>query len=134
MFKRFRNIRLQVLIPQVVITLAYPIIKAFSVQNNRLLYFTNGLTVIGLILVIIGVLYSMILHGDFDLSAFYLQRGARGIGRLFTRRGSDPAKQEAIVDYLSEAKEKRAEAFNYPLFLGILSLAVSAVLAWGFLS
>ena len=46
------------------------------------------------------------------------------------RRSDDP---QNFAKYKKELQEKREDAFNYPLFLGILYLAVSAVIAYGLL-
>ena len=68
-----------------------------------------------------GVVYAMVLHGDFDISGFVLKRGAR--------KGEGPT----FEAYMADKKEKHAESFNYPLFLGIVYLAAAALIAWLFL-
>ena len=134
MFKHFKKLRPGVLITHVLITLGYPAVKASAAASSRLLVFTNALTVIGLILVILGVVYSMILHGDFDISSYYLQRGVRSLRRLFSRHAEEWSAQKSMADFLQDAREKREASFNYPLFLGLVYVLVSVVLAYGFLS
>lgn len=138
MFKafNFKNIKLPIFISHLVVSLGYPTAKALSAPSNRLLLFTNALTIIALLLVIGGIVYSMVLHGDFDISSYYLQRGVKSVARRISyRRGEDlPEGQKSIDAFLSDAREEREEAFNYPLFLGLVYLLVSAVIAFGFLS
>lgn len=121
MFKSFRNIRPGVLIAHLLITLAYPLAKAIRAPKGRLLVFADTLTIIALVLVIFGILYSIVLHGDFDRSGFVVWRGLR--------RGPQPD----YARYEERRKEEREAAFNYPLFLGLFYLLVCAVLAWGVL-
>lgn len=107
-----------------IITLGYPAAKAYVTGFNRLQVFTDAMTIIGMVLLIGGVVYSLVLHGDYDISGFILRRG---IKRSSVDEELDYAK------YKEEQRAKREEAFNYPLFLGILYLAASAVIAYGFL-
>ncbi len=118
--KRFLHINPRLMIIHLIITLAYPAAKALISERNRLLIFSDSLTYVSLLLVIAGVVYSLYLHGDFDISGFLLKRGV-------LRKKEEGQSFEA---YMADRKEKREAAFNYPLFLGILGLAVSAFLAW----
>ena len=135
MFKRLKNIRPALLISHIVITLGYPAVRAFNAPRNRLLVFTDAMTIVALILVILGILYAMVLHGDFDLSSYFLQRGVRNVSRrIFAKRGAAAEPDKSMSEFLNDAKETREESFNYPLFLGILYLLTAAVIAYGFLS
>lgn len=135
MFKRFKNIRPALLISHIVITLSYPAVRAFNAPRNRLLVFTDAMTIVALILVILGILYSMLLHGDFDISSYYLQRGVKSISRRISAKRGEPMEPEkSMADFLSDARETREESFNYPLLLGILYLLAAAVIGYGFLS
>lgn len=133
MFRRWKNIKPGLLIVHLIITLGYPAAKAFTAESNPLLIFTNSLTVIALLLVVFGVVYSMVLHGDFDITSFYLQRGLHSVRSLFSRRAAEFGIKKDITEFMSEAREKREEAFNYPLALGIVYLLAAAILAYGFL-
>ena len=44
------------------------------------------------------------------------------------------ASQEDLAAFLRDAREKREEAFNYPLFLGVVYLIAAGVVAYCFLS
>lgn len=135
MIKKLKNIRPSLLLVHMIITLGYPAAKAFTAAGNRLLIFTDAMTVIGLILVILGVVYSMVLHGDFDLSSFFLQRGVKSLtSRLFSGRAAEAEPKKDITEFMQDAREAREESFNYPLFLGIVYLLAAAVIAYGFLS
>ncbi len=135
MFKKFKNIRPAILISHLVITLGYPAAKAFTAQGDRLMAFADAMTIVALVLLIGGIVYSMALHGDFDISGYYIKYGGRSLSRRFSsRRAPDEKPQKDIAEYLSEVREKRADSFNYPLLLGILYLLAAAVIGYGFLS
>ncbi len=114
----FKRIDPRVLTSHMIITLAYPIAKGITSEVNKLQIFTDALTIIALILLIGGVIYSLVLHGDFDIAGFIMKRG---IG------GNDMNNYDK---YKKKLSENRAEAFNYPLFLAIVYLVVSAVIAY----
>ena len=133
MIKKLKNIKLSPLITHLIVTLAYPAVRAFTAEKNRLLLFSNALTIVGLILMVVGIIYSMNLHGDFDVSRYYLRRGVRSF-RFFSPRQSEEVKQDQNpAEFMRDLKDKREEAFNYPLFLGIVYVLVSAVIAYVFL-
>ena len=140
MLKRFKNINIRVLISHLIVTLAYPAVRAAAAQQNRLqvftdavtvkayvsessrlLVFTDAVTIIAYILIIGGIVYSLYLHGDFDISGFFLKRGVK----------SDDNKN--FDAYMTDRKEKREAAFNYPLFLGIVYLIAAVVISYCFL-
>jgi len=120
MRKRFKNLRWQVLLTHLLITLGYPAAKAFTSPEKRLLVFCDVLTIVAGILIVAGVVYSLALHGDFDIAGFALKRGIHA---------SNPTPQ-TYDDYRKKRKEKREDAFNYPLFLGLVYVAVSAFIAY----
>ena len=119
--KRLRKIKARHLATHLIITLLYPVFKAVTAPSRKLMVFTDALTIIALVMVIGGVIYSLVLRGDFDIAGFALIRGARRENK------------QSFETYMADRKEKREEAFNYPLFLGIVYLAVSLVIAYGFL-
>lgn len=118
MFLRFNHIKIRVLIVHLIITLAYPAAKAFISENNRLMIFSDALTIIAFILIALGIGYTFVLHGDFDRAGFYFLHGIKN------------THVQTYRDYAEEAKEKREDAFNYPLFLGIVYLLVSVFIAY----
>ena len=118
MFKR--KPKAGTLLAHVLVTLLYPAARALTAQGEKLLLFTDTMTIIALVLVVCGIVYALILRGDLDVSGFVFTRGLRhGEGKSYRA-------------YREDRKEEREEAFNYPLFLGILYLLAAAVIAWGF--
>jgi hypothetical protein len=107
------------LLAHVLVTLAYPAARALTEPQNRLLLFTDAMTIIAIVLLVCGIVYALILRGDFDISGFAFLRGLRGGGKNYDA-------------YKADRQKEREEAFNYPLFLGILYLLAAAVIAWGF--
>ena len=107
------------LLAHVLVTLAYPAARALTEPRNRLLLFTDAMTIIAIVMLVCGIVYALILRGDFDISGFAFLRGLRGGGKNYDA-------------YKADRQKEREEAFNYPLFLGILYLLAAAVIAWGF--
>ncbi|MBQ4186432.1 MAG: DUF3899 domain-containing protein [Firmicutes bacterium] len=132
-FLNLKRIRLRPLITHLIVSLGYPTVKAFTVTSNRLLAFADSVTIIGLFLLVIGIIYSMNLHGDFDISRYYLRRGLRSF-RMFAPPPVEAMKEKQNpAEFLDECRKKRENAFNYPLFLGIVYVLVSVVIVYGFL-
>ena len=119
MFKRFKNIRISTLLIHLVVTLAYPAVKAFLTPGHRLQVFLDVTTIVALLLVIVGVIYAAYIHGDFDISGFFIRRGAK-------------MEEKNFAAFEADMKEKREAVFNYPLFLGLVYLVVVIVITYGF--
>ena len=118
MFKRFKNIKITVLITHLIVTLAYPAVRAARAAGNRLQLFCDALTIVAFILIAVGVMYSFVLHGDFDRVKYVMGRGlSRGIVKPYDV-------------YEKEEQKNREDDFNYPLWLGILYLIVSVIIAY----
>ena len=105
----------------VIITLGYPAARAIVAERNKLQLFTDAMTIIAMVMIIGGIIYVLVLRGDFDISAFVMRRGMK---RDDTQN---------FQKYKDDRNKKREASFNYPLFLGILYLIISAVIAYGFL-
>ena len=75
--------------------------------------------IIALILVIIGVIYSQFIHGDYDISGFFIRKGVK-------------KEEKNFAAFEADMKEKREAVFNYPLFLGLVYLIVAVVVSYGF--
>ena len=118
--KRFQNLKPQMLLTHVIVTLLYPLARAIMASSQRLLIFTDCLTIIAAILLIVGIVYSFYLHGDFDISSFVM------------RRARSNAPKQTFEAYKANQKERREASFNYPLFLGIVYIAVSLIIAYVF--
>ncbi|MBR6209221.1 MAG: hypothetical protein IKQ69_09510 [Oscillospiraceae bacterium] len=118
MFKRLKNINPRVLLSHMIVTLAYPACKALIAESNKLMVFIDVMTIIALVMLIGGIIYAMILHGDFDISGFLLRRGARG------------GEKKGFREYLADLRENREKSFNYPLFLSLVYLAAAAFIAY----
>ena len=118
LLKRFKNIKIKVLLIHVMITLMYPVAKTAISSYNKLLIFTDTMTYMGLLLLIGGVFYALYLKGDFDVSGFFLKRSTQ----------KEP--KQSYYEYMEETIIKREEAFNYPLFLGLVYLAAAILIAY----
>ena len=123
MLKRFKNIKIRPLLIHLIVTLIYPIVRVILAEDKKLLIFTDSLTITGLVMIIGGVIYALFLHGDFDISGFLMRRGLT----------KDSEAKPTYFAYLYEVYEKREEAFNYPLFIGIVYILVSFISAQFFL-
>lgn len=120
MKKRFQNIKPRVLITHILMTLLYPLARTLMASSQRLLVFTDALTVIAALLLIAGVVYALFLHGDFDISSFVMRRGMKN------------APKQTFEAFMANQKERREDSFNYPLFLGIVYIAAALIIAYVF--
>ncbi len=128
---QFRKIKIRVLITHLIVTLLYPIFRAVSSESNKMLVFIDSLTIIALVLIIGGVIYALFLHGDFDISGYLLRRGMSRGNKRFQRKSAEPEEPKMnYYTYLANLYEKREEAYNYPLLIGILYLIISYGVSW----
>ena len=121
MFKRFKNLKAKPLLTHLIITLAYPLAKAITSESKKLLVFCDVLTIVAGLLLIAGVVYGLAIHGDFDIAGYTFRRGLR----------NQP--KQTYDTYRKNLKEKREDAFNYPLFLGVAYLIIAIFISYCFL-
>jgi hypothetical protein len=115
--KYFKNIKLSALIPHMLVTLIYPVIKTVTASGDKLLAFLDTLTVLSLFYLIFGVLYHLNLKGDFDRVQYTFHRSFNRTLNTF--------------DVFRENKcAERETAFNYPLWLGLFYIAVCRIIAF----
>ena len=112
---RFQGFRLKRFSAYFTAALIYPV-YALTTSENGLLKCIDALTVTGLVFLILAVVYSLVAHGDFDISAYV------------TRRGLKKGKVESFDAYKEDQKEKRKNSVNYPFFTGALLLLAAALL------
>lgn len=111
-----KSFRLKIWGKYLIVAMIYPVI-AFLTSDNSLLKLIDAMTITGLILLIIGVVFSLRHHGDFDIMEYVTQRA-------FHRGDIKPFRA-----FLSDKKEERKDSYNYPSLTGCLLLIVSALLA-----
>lgn len=115
MKKIFKKFKLSSFIASTIISFAYPIIKVFSIENNKLTVFSDSCFIVGLLFTIFGIFNSLYLHGDFDITTF------------IARKSFLKQKNETYSEYKENLKEKREGSFNYPLFNGILLIIIAII-------
>lgn len=118
-FGSFRSIRPLTMIAAVPLTLAYPAAKALISSRNRMMIFSDALLITGLLLIAAGVFLTLTRFGDFDITKYVFRRG--------TDKSAKP-----FGEYVKDREEQRANSFNYPLFFGLVYLAVSVLTAYLF--
>ena len=111
-FGNFKNIKIRTLVIAVPLTLAYPIIKALISSANQLMIFADSLLIISLVLILMGVLFTFSRFGDFDVTRYIFKRGTDKNAKSFG-------------EYKKDRENERSETFNYPLFFGLVYLALS---------
>lgn len=124
MLRQLNKVHPRVLLTYVLVSLVILVVRAVIAQNGRLYSFTNTLTVIGLILTVAGIFYAMDLRGEYNLF---------GWTNLTNRLRKQKDGTQRFQEFREAMTETENAHFNYPLFLGILYLIVSAVIAYGFL-
>lgn len=112
-----KPIKLTPFISYLLVACMYPIYAYVSAQTNPLLPCLDAMTIEGFVFIVIGVVYNLIRHGDFDILEY--------VGKRSLNKGDIKPFQA----FQEDKQEKREEAFNYPLFTGLILLVVSALLA-----
>ena len=103
---RFKNIKPQTLLTHVIVTLLYPLARVVMASSRRLLIFTDCLTIVAAILLIAGVVYSLYLHGDFDISSYVMRRA----------RSNAPKQTAEADDQQSNPMNNGFMKWFFPLF------------------
>lgn len=116
-----KKIKLRPLLVHLIVTLLYPVFRAYIAETDKLLVFVDSITIIGLVMIVGGIIYALYLHGDFDISGYFLKRGVQ----------KEPT--QTYFAYLYDVYAKREGAFNYSLFLGLVYLALALILSWLFI-
>lgn len=96
-------------------SLIYPLVVLVT-SDKKLLKLIDALTISGLIFLALGVVYSFISHGDFDIMEYV------------SRRSADPETMKPFKAFQEDKKEKRKDSMNYPLLTGFLLLLVAGIL------
>lgn len=132
---KFKNIKVKNLIVSVLVSFVYPITKSI-ISNNRLLVFSDTCLIIGLISLVIGLMNSLYLHGDFDITNYIahtlVTREGNNLASFLTRKNNllgtaTKSEREDLVLFVENQKNKRKDSFNYPLFCSILLLIMSYI-------
>ncbi len=113
----FRAFQLKVFIPYLLSAMLYPAYAYLSASSGQLLKLIDALTVTGLVFLILGLVYSLMIHGDFDISEYV------------ARRSLNKGNIKPFRAFKDDKNEERKGKFNYPFFTGLLMLIVSYILA-----
>ena len=112
----FRSFRLKNFAVYFLAAVIYPAYAFISSGDNRMLKLIDALTVTGLVFLIVGIVYSMIRHGDFDIAEY--------VSRRSWRKGDI----KPFKAFKEDKKEERKDSMNYPFFTSLLLLLAAAVL------
>lgn len=96
--------------------LVYPVIVLIT-SEKKLLKFMDALTITGLVLLALGVILSMVRHGDFDIMQYVATRRSKNEGKSF----------EA---FKADKKEERKDSMNYPFWVSLLLLLLAGILTF----
>ena len=110
-----RSFKLRQFLIYAAAALLYPA-YAYLSSGNMMIKLIDALTVTGLVFVILGIVYSMIRHGDFDIAEYV------------TRRTLNKGDVKPFKAFKEDKKEERKDSMNYPFFTGLLLLLGAAVL------
>ena len=116
---RFRSFKLRQFAICAAAALIYPACAYIS-SGNSLVKLIDALTVTGLVFLIIGIVFSMIRHGDFDIAEY--------VSRRAMRKGD----VKPFKAFKEDKKEERKDSTNYPFFTALLLLAGAAALTFFF--
>lgn len=116
MNKLFKNFKLNNFVTNFIICIIYPIIKTI-ISDNKLIVLSDSLFIMSLIYIVFGVINSLILHGDFDITNYIIRRTSKANSNL------------TFDKFSKDIKDERKGSFNYPLFIGIFVLIISYIIA-----
>ena len=111
----FRSFKLRQFSVYAAAALLYPL-YAYLSSGKLLVKLIDALTVTGLVFVILGIVFSMIRHGDFDIAEYV------------TRRTLNKGNVKPFKAFKEDKKEERKDSMNYPFFTGLLLLLCAALL------
>ncbi|MCR5566290.1 MAG: DUF3899 domain-containing protein [Clostridiales bacterium] len=115
----FRSFRLRQFLYYLFPALIYPVFAWVSAEEKlKLLKFIDALTIMGLVFLIIGVLFSLIRHGDFDIMEYVAKRSLR-------KGDVKPFKA-----FKEDKKENRKDGFNYPFCVCVLLFLAAGILTF----
>ena len=112
---RFRSFSLRAFLYHLLPALVYPVFALVSSGRN-LVKFIDALTITGLVLLALGIILSLIRHGDYDISEYVIRRSIN--------RGD----YKPFQAFREDKSEKRKDSLNYPFLTGVLLLLASALL------
>ena len=116
---RFKSFRLRQFLYYLFPALLHPVYAWISAEEKlKLLKFMDALTVMGLVFLIIGVLVSLVRHGDFDIMEYVAKRSLR-------KGDIKPFKA-----FKEDKKENRKDSFNYPFCVCLLLFLAAGILAF----
>ena len=116
-FGSFRSINPRTLAVFVPVSLAYPIIRGLFSKGDPLTLISDALFIMSLVLILIGVVFTLYINGDFDITSFV---AGRSVGK----------NKKEYTEFKKDRAAERSRAFNYPLFLGLIYLAASVFIAY----
>ena len=113
--KLLRTFRFNHFITHVIIAVLYPI-YAWVSSGKSLLKLIDALTITALVFLVVGIVTSMIRHGDFDITEY--------IARRTVHRGN----MKPFKAFKEDKKENRKDSFNYPLCVCVLLFRAAGIL------
>lgn len=111
----FRSFRFRQFLYYLLPALIYPV-YVWITSENKLLKFIDALTIMGFVFLIIGVIYSLVRHGDFDITEYVAKRSLRK---------GDIKPYDAFKE---DKKESRKDRFNYPFCVCLLLFLAAGLL------
>ena len=107
-----KNIKIKLLITNIIISLIYPIYKLIKLKN--LVAFSDACLMTCLPYIIIGIVTSLINHGDYDIPTYIAEK-------KFKKTNVD------LDTYLKTKKNKRKDNFNYSFLMAIILFILSFI-------
>lgn len=116
--KSLKNIKPLTLLIYIVITMIIPVTRTLLAEEQKLLVFTNTITLVALPLLLSGFYYHSYLDNETN------------VGNFIVRNGLAPhSREKSYKVYRESLREQQAHAFNYSLFLGVIYMILAAVIA-----
>ena len=112
-----KKMNTKIMIYYTLISMLYPLLR-FFMKGMNMVAFSDSCLIMAALFLLWGIVYSLVLHGDFDITAYIAKRS------ILKQRN------ESFTEYLQEQKEKREDKFNYPLYNGLILLLIALISAY----
>lgn len=112
-----KKMNIKIMIYYSLISLLYPLLR-FFMKGLSIVAFSDSCFILAVLFLLWGIVYSLVLHGDFDITSYIAKRS-------FLKQ-----RNESFEEYLQEQKEKREDKFNYPLYNGLFLLVIALISAY----
>lgn len=110
----FKNFKISHFLPNFIVSMFYPLLRLVTGGEKGPIACLDAMTVLGLMGVLIGIINNLYLHGDFDITRYFMLQKLNKSKVPFDK-------------FIADERAKEKGSFNYPLLIGLLFLVISFI-------